>query len=576
MSMDRRSFIKGMAVSGVAATAAGLAGCAAAPNKGGAASGSGNASASAEAGAKRYSFETPPKSIEESQIAETYEADIVVVGAGVSGMVCAASAAQEGADVILFAASTAPVFRGGSNHGIGTKAQKRYGIDYNANNLSPMIKKQMADAGYLIDQKKWWKWINHSSESMDWLIDVMEEAGWETTIEVGYDDPDGVFSFQPSAHNWISDEVTNGSANGQGLVVSELERIILENGCRIDYRTVAQHLVRDDDNSGRVSAVVAQNEAGDYVKYIGRKAVVLATGDFSGDREMMEKYCPWAMDLLDENWSLDYDAGFQFGGLYPGDGQKMGLWVGAGWQKVYPNAPMILGMIAAQLPSQIGVQNYTGPNLNMNGERYMNEDTTATYSVMSVMNQPERTAYFIWEAAYAYRYDTWCVGGTTIDQDNGPKPKSSEEILAEWEAAAENRAYVKADTIEELLSQLDGIDAEQAKATLERYNMYCENGVDEDFHKDPRYLAPVKTGPFFGFKYQVDPSAFLCVTGGLRTNENMQVCDENDVPIDGLYNLGVMVGDSYGTLYNFGVEGHNLGMNCITFGYLVGRDLARA
>ena len=56
----------------------------------------------------------------------------------------------------------------------------------------------------------------------------------------------------------------------------------------------------------------------------------------------------------------------------------------------------------------------------------------------------------------------------------------------------------------------------------------------------------------------------------------MQVCDENDVPIDGLYNLGVMVGDSYGTLYNFGVEGHNLGMNCITFGYLVGRDLARA
>lgn len=570
MNMDRRSFIKGMALSGAAATAVGLAGCAAAPKEAGA------GSATPQGDAKRYAFETPPAPIEESRIAQTLEADIVVVGAGVSGMVCAAAAAEEGADVILFAASSAPVFRGGSNHGIGTKVQKRYGIDYDANNLSPMIKKQMADAGYLIDQKKWWRWINHSAESMDWLIDIMEGAGWETTIEVGYDDPDGVFSFQPSAHNWIGGEVVNGSANGEGLVVSELEKIVLAHDGRIDYKTVAQYLIRDEDNTGRVSAVVAQNEAGDYVKYVGRKAVVLATGDFSGDREMMEKYCPWAMDLLDESWSLDYDAGFQFGGLYPGDGQKMGLWVGAGWQKTYPNAPMILGMIAAQLPSQIGVQNYTGPNLNMRGERYMNEDATATYSVMSVLNQPERTAYFVWEADYANRYDAWSVGGTTIDQDNGPKPKTPDEILAEWEAAAENRAYVKADTIEELLAQLDGLDAASAKTTLERYNAFCESGVDEDFHKDPRYLAPVKTGPFFGFKYQVDPSAFLCVTGGLRTNEYMQVCDEDDTPIEGLYNVGIMVGDSYGTIYNFGIEGHNLGMNCITFGYLVGKDLARA
>ncbi len=573
MAMDRRSFIKGAALSGVAATTIGLVGCAASPKP---EEGAEAPAASEEDVAKRYSFETPPEPVDDSQITETFEADIIVVGAGVSGMVCAAAAAQEGADVILFAASSAPVFRGGSNHGIGTKVQKRYGIDYDTGNLSPMMKKQMADAAYLIDQKKWWRWINNSTESMDWLIDIMEGAGWETTIEVGYDDPDGVFSFPPSAHNWIGGDVVNGSANGEGLVVSELEKIIKDNKGRIDYRTVAQYLIREDDNTGRVSSVIAKNEAGEYVAYVGRKGVVLATGDFSGDKEMMEKYCPWAMDLLDDSWELNYDAGFQFGGLYPGDGQKMGLWVGAGWQKTYPNAPMILGMLAAQLPSEIGVQNYPGPNLNINGERYMNEDTTATYSVMSVMRQPERTAYFIWEADFANWFDTWRVGGTTIDEDNGPKPKTSEEIRAEWEKAAENRAYVKADTIDELLAQLDGINAENAKATLERYNSFCESGVDEDFHKNPAYLAPVKTGPFFGFKYQLDPSAFLCVCGGLRTNEHMQVCDENDDPIEGLYNIGIMVGDSYGTIYNFGIEGHNLGMNCITFGYLVGKELAQA
>ena len=574
MNIDRRSFLQGAALTSAIAATGALAACAAPQTKDDSASAPAESAAADSGAGKTYSFEVAPDPVDESEIARTVEAEIVVIGAGVAGMVCAAAAAQHGAQVALFAASSTPVFRGGSNHGINTKVQKRYGIDYTPDNCQAMMKKQMADAGYRLDQKKWWRWIDHSAETMDWMIDIMEGAGYETTIEVGYDDPDGVFSFPPSAHNWIGGDVVDGSANGEGLVVAEMEKVILANGGTIDYDTVAKYLIRENDNTGRVSSVVATDPEGAYVKYVGTKGIVMATGDFSGDREMMEKYCPWAVDLLNEDWELNYNAGFQFGGLMPGDGQKMGLWVGAAWQKVLPNAPMILGMIAAQLPSSIGVQNYTGPNLNKNGERYMNEDTTATYSVMSVMNQPEKTAYYVWEADYANWYQEWCVGGTTIPQDNGPKPKTSEEILASWEEGAANRMYVKADTLDELLGQLDGLNVEKAKETLARYNEFCEKGVDEDFHKDERYLAPVKTGPFFGFKYQLDPSAFLCVCGGLRTNEYMQVCDEDDNPIEGLYNIGIMVGDSYGALYNFGVEGHNLGMNCITYGYLVGKELA--
>lgn len=581
--IDRRSFLQGAALTGAFAATGALAACGPQSKQETApASDSGTASNEAPAAStvvadeaeKTCSFEIPPKPVADSDITQTIEAEVVVIGSGVSGMVCAAKAAQDGANVVLFSASSMPVFRGGSNHGINTKVQKRYGIDYNPNNLQPYMKKQMADAGYRLDQKKWWRWIDHSAESMDWMIDIMEGAGYETTIEVGYDDPDGVFSFPPSAHNWIGGDVTDGSANGEGLVVNEMEKMILENGGTVHYNTVAKYLIREDDNKGRVSGVVATDPDGNYVKYAASKAVVLATGDFSGDREMMEKYCPWACDLLNDDWELNWDANFQFGGLYPGDGQKMGLWVGAAWQKVFPNAPMILGMIAAQLPSSIGVQNYTGPNLNKNGERYMNEDTTATYSVMSVMNQPDKAAYFIWESDYCNWYEEWCVGGTTIPQDNGPKPKTPQEILASWEEGAANGMYIKTDTLDEMLSKLDGLDAAKAKETLDRYNQFVDKGEDEDFHKDPRYLAPLKTGPFFGFKYQLDPSAFLCVCGGLRTNEYMQVCEEDDTPIEGLYNIGIMVGDSYGALYNFGVEGQNLGMNCITYGYLVGKDLA--
>ena len=62
--------------------------------------------------------------------------------------------------------------------------------------------------------------------------------------------------------------------------------------------------------------------------------------------------------------------------------------------------------------------------------------------------------------------------------------------------------------------------------------------------------------------------------GGLRTNDNMQVCNEADDPIPGLYNVGTMVGDFYAGYYTFQVEGVNYGATCDTFGYLTGRYIA--
>ena len=62
---------------------------------------------------------------------------------------------------------------------------------------------------------------------------------------------------------------------------------------------------------------------------------------------MMAKYSPWAYEIFKDTLSdeIDYDAGLVYNGLMPGDGQKMGLWVGAAWQKTYPCAPMILSLI---------------------------------------------------------------------------------------------------------------------------------------------------------------------------------------------------------------------------------------
>ncbi len=580
-SLNRRSFLKGAAFAGVGAAAFGLAGCgstgsSSSDTKTGASSASGDYLNADTITNGKWEFEVAPEHVADSDIKTTYEADIIVVGAGVSGLACAASATEEGADVILFAASSQPVARGGSNHGIGTKVHERLGItDYTKDTVTSMMRQEFARNGYRIDQKRWFDWINNSATTMNWLIDLMESKGYITTMEIGYKDTGGVFDAHPGSHNWVkvADGVESGAATGENLVIAMYEEKIKNQGGEIHYNTIGQYLIREDNNTGRVSGIVAKDPDGNYVKYVGKKGIVLATGDFSANQDMMAKYCSWVAPLLQYN-EVDYDAMFQFGGLGPGDGQKMGLWAGAAWQKTLPNAPMIDAV--GPMPYRQSIADFSGLLLNKKGNRFSNEDVIFSYGTFAMMMQPDMTRYGIWDTAYANWFDTWETFGTTIVENEGKNAYSPEQYLAVWESNVEKGVFVKGDTVEEVIDQLDGLDAATAKASVERYNALCEAKADEDFHKDASLLAPIKEGPFYGCKLEMSPSNFLCVTGGLRTNDKMQVCDENDDAIDGLYNLGIMMGDSYANCYNFAICGHNLGMNCNTLAYLLGKDLASA
>jgi len=578
-AIGRRSFLKGAALAGVGVAALGVAGCSGSSSSTSGAKTSGSSSSYLTADTINngtWEFEKAPTPVADSKIKETYEADIIVIGAGVSGLACAASATEAGASVILFAASTVPVARGGSNHGIGTKVQERLGItDYTKDTCSGYVRQELARNGYRVDQKKWWKWVNNSATTMNWLIDLMEAKGYTTTIEIGYTDTQGVFSAKPGSHNWVQkvDGTESGARVGENYVIAMYEEKIKAQGGTITYNTIAQYLIREDNNKGRVTGVVATDADGNYVKYVGKKAVVLATGDFSANQDMMAKYCSWVAPLLQYN-DVDYDAMFQFGGLGPGDGQKMGLWAGAAWQQTQPNAPMIDAV--GPMPYRQSIADFSGLLLNKKGKRYSNEDVIFSYGTYAMMMQPDMTRYGIWDTAYANWFPQWETFGTTVVQNEGKNPTSDADYLKAWQDNADKGTFVMADTLEELLGKLDGLDATEAMKSITRYNALCDAKYDEDFHKDASLLAPIKQGPFFGCKLSMSPSNFLCVTGGLRTNENMQVCEEDDTPIEGLYNIGIMVGDSYANCYNFAICGHNLGMNCNTMAYILGKDLAKA
>lgn len=580
-TLSRRNFFKTAATVGAAAAVGGaLSGCApsAAPEKAGAASDAEKLSSTSpsseymnsELYKQKWTFEIPPDPIPESDIAETVEAEIVVVGSGTSGLVTANSALEEGAKVVVVSASEKPVSRGGSNHAVWCKKFDELGLE----KTDPSIyEKEIYADTCKVDQKKWYKFIANSETAANWAIDIMEGAGYKVVVEGGTPGHEESLYYQATRSiGWgygdgmePEEGAAQVTAMMQPLFVNQLAKRFQDMGGDIYYKTIAKQLVRDDGGKGRVSAVVCLREDGTYAKYVGTKAIVLATGDFSADREMMTKYCPLrAHQISDEVYDgeTDYDIGFQTGGLYKGDGHKMGLWVGAAWQRSYPNAPM--GAIVRIPGPYVFFGNHPGLLVDRYGERFMNEDATRYLAAETCFLQSKGEVYAIWDINHARNFQVsqgW--NNDTLNED-------AEATIASWDELVEQGTYVRADTMEELLSAI-GLPPETAQ-TVDRYNELVRGGKDTDFFKDPSMLFEIKTPPFYADKSALE-SPFLTVMGGLRTDSWMRVCDENDDPIPGLYNVGVMVGDMWGGVYSFQIEGGNYGATCITFGYLTGKHI---
>jgi hypothetical protein len=593
-NLSRRGFLKGSAIGTAAlATGAGLAACS---PSGSGTEGTAATEAGGAASADGLSFMTAPDPVDENAITDTVEREVIVIGSGVSGMCMGARLAELGVPFKLFTAGSMHVQRGGSFHGIDTSVEAEYDISYEAKDLGKRFKQEFACGSYFVDQAKWSRWWQNNSEAMNWLIDKAKGYGCKVVLEQGYNDEDYTWEFEPASHNFVMTDESLLAENGGifsttadfgafmgATLINDIYQHEIEEVEDIDWRTKAEYLEKGDD--GSVRSVIAQkldedgNGTGEYVRYTGTKGIVMATGDFSQDAEMLAHYCPWVYDNgMSSGWDVNYDTTFQFGGLMPGDGQKMGLWVGAAWQKA-PNACLI-DLLDGPYHKEIG--NVDTINLNARGERFMNEDVVCSYSAINIFNQPGKSVYYVWPEEYADKYEEWNTFGATIPhpEDGVQYPSyctaTPEQEKQTWKDNVESGLYVTGGSIQEVLEQLDGIDVDAALATIERYNGYCDDGYDPEYLKNKACLDKIDSpsGVYYGYKITVGPDQLLGSTGGLRTNAQMQVCDENDEPIEGLYNIGVMVGDMYANTYNFCICGHNLSATCTTFPYLLAQDFA--
>lgn len=565
--IDRRAFLKGAAFAGAGMVAAGsLSACS--PN----AESADNADAAAsEAGVnsaqQKWSFEVASEAIAENSIKETVESEVVIVGAGMSGLCAAASCAEEGLKVVLIAASDGPVSRGGSNNGVYSTVMEERGLS----RMDPtwFYRMQYAANGGNFKPELWYKFYNNSEEAINWIIDIAAKAGIKTTIESGPAYKEGDPMYTPAAaHAFYKDdaELTGAVGTGEGYIAEELARYIVEDlGVDVRYRVHAEQLVRGgkpNGTDGRVDAVLATDADGNVVKFVGTKAVIMGTGDFSHNEDMMARYCPEALELCDFTTDIDYNIGIAMGGLMPGEGQQMETWVGAAWQK----APNNIMLGRPNLPGDQPYTSHTGLMVDKNGNRFMNEDVLGGFACATIMNIPDKTAYCIWGQNRAEAGGPWGA----INYQEG-EYFTTEEVIKRWDEDADGFGIVKADTREEVIEAL-GLPAETIE-TVERYNEMCKAGVDTDYYKNADKLISIgeEDGPFYGASFT---PGLLTSLGGNRSDEHLRVLDAEDNPIEGLYHVGCMIGNFYSGTYTYAMEGMNYGACCITLPYCLGKELA--
>lgn len=554
-ALTRRHFIAGGLAAG-ALGLAGLTGCAPAAEKSGEdVSASAGADGAATPAAGERPWEIAPAPIAEGQITETVESDVVIIGLGASGIYAATSAIECGLSVTVLERNDTYNANGGSHYMFNSRAQLEQGEPVDV----PMAVKDFLSIGnFKMDGQAVWTWANRSGEAADWFADVVEPYGLHPVLQHSDDEVieriyPGTIIFIGGANeptSAIDQDPYNGDL-GLGFVpeidlLGALLGHIQDKGADVRFKHTSQQLVRDD--SGRVSGVIAADETGALKKFVGTKGIVIATGSYSQDAAMLEYFCP----MVTHNPVGDKVAQFNMG---DGSGIKQALWVGGTMQNNGDHPPMMFW------GSTNCIKNVM---VNSTGRRFIDENAGQSNFAAAQFNQPGGTMVALWNEAYASQLPA--ISYRADDPSWAAKP---EELLAKWNALVEEGIFMKADSLDEIAAAYD-LPADVLARTVETYNGYCAAGEDGEFHKNPATLHEL-TAPYFATKYDV-PASLACM-GGLHVNALSQVLTETEEPIAGLYAIGLAAGDFYANQYSTRFAGNSLG-RCMTFGYLIGRQLA--
>ncbi len=477
-----------------------------------------------------------------ADVAFDHACDVLVVGFGCAGAAVALEAASAGAEVIALDRSGAPggssAMSGGELYlGGGTALQAACGFDDDPDNMYAYL---AAALGPHVDTEKLRLYCDGSVEHFDWFRSL--GLRFEPSL---YDAPtwmpptrDGLMWLGENAwpYHELARPVPRGhrpstESWGGWMIMEKLVAACRLTGVTEHCDTRVTSLVVDD--SGRVVGAVARS-FGEDVTYRARRGVVLSTGGFVDNEQMLLDHAP---ELLGHGKVSD--------GYDDGSGILMAASLGAATRRM-----ATVEAAYTALPAMA----CRGMLVNGLGRRFVNEDVYPGVFSHAALREPGPCWVVLDEEALASvpPRDTW-----------GVRPDYAAETLAELEADL-------------------GLPAGSLEDTVAAYNRHAAAGEDPYFHKDPRWLRPLE-GPYAavdprrgfapGMSSQGPTTGFSGFTlGGLHTTVDGEVLGVDGDPVPGLYAAGRATSGIHGEGY---VSGTSLGDGTF-FGRRTGRKLGSA
>lgn len=437
-------------------------------------------------------------------------ADIVVVGAGGSGISAAVKAETLGANVILI--EKMPVIGGATalNAGtlIATGSKYQREVMKETKDSPELAYKDIFTVGKNRNDPTLVKMVTERVGGVvDWLI-------YDMKIPYG---PAATQYPDHSANRQLG--VTGRSVNYLNLMREKF----LGMGGKLMLQTRAQELIRDD--AGKVVGVRATDKDGNTVE-LTSKAVILASGGYGAVKSMLPKEM----------------SNYVFYGLdsETGDGYKMATAIGAGTinldlVKMYPQGvETVPGHGLAATASSTDTMKKSGAiYVNKLGQRYVDENAALGVLTDKTVEQPDHIAYIVMDAKAWKEY---------VRKSLEDKLVPNEETLMTWTKIVNNGRPVMAvsDNLAEAAKTM-GVDAESLAKTVAHWNDMVKAGKDTDFNR--KITGGLGEGPYYIVEQKV---RYQTTLGGLKADADLRILDKAGKPIPGLYGAGCVVGGANG------------------------------
>ena len=451
----------------------------------------------------------------------TLDCDVVVVGAGGAGLTASVLATQQGQKVILlekmpFVGGNSLRAEGGMN-AAGTNLEKELGLDDST--VENFTEDTLRLGHYLADPELVRTLAENSSDAIEWL----------KTVDASFT---GVKATGGCEGRKYLHQPEGGVAVGEYLV-AKLKTQVEKLGIDVRVNTKATEILMDN---GQAVGVLAEDAEHTYT--INAKSVVLTTGGFGANFELMASFDPSLANAVTTNHS-----GAQ------GDGIMMAQAIGADTVdmdqiQLHPTVIQSDGSLVSESFRSLGAI-----VVNTQGKRFVNDLAGRDVVSQAELKQPDGYCFIIFDQNLV---DHLALSKRFIDGGYTISGKTYEELAKNMGLSTE--------------AQQNFVN------TMNTWNQSVANGIDEEFGRNNGMDDDLSTAPYYAIK--IAPGIHHTM-GGIKINTSAEVIDTDGNVIPGLF----AAGETTGGIHGGNRVGGNAVCDFIVFGRIAGQsatDFAKA